>query len=110
MIFERFCMLTEPPASVICELASPAPENLGTTFTGPTRPTIAAEASDVTEALDEPVEVAGVVVIAGVAGISGFAITEAVPVVSSDETPALALANAEAGNPPSVCAFSACSA
>src|SRR5579871_3330514 len=86
MILERFCMLTVPPASVICELASPPPENLGTTFTGPTRPTIAVEAPELPEAakaLDEPAEAEGVVAVpAPVAleaplmlGISGFAIT-----------------------------------
>src|SRR5580698_2650637 len=115
MILERFCMLTEPLASVICEVASPAPENLGTTFTGPTRPTIAAVGP---EALAEPAEVAGLValVVGGVVavvvalGISVFVITADVPGTDSDETPMLTLANAEAGSPPRVCAFSACRA
>src|SRR5580698_1993232 len=61
MIFERFCMLTEPPASVICELASPAPENLATTLTGPTRPTIAPEApAEPAETSEVAAEVAAV--------------------------------------------------
>src|SRR5579862_4168753 len=38
---ERFCMVTMPPESVICEFANPPPEYLGITFTGPTRPVIA---------------------------------------------------------------------
>src|SRR5579863_572005 len=60
-IFERFCMLTDPPASVICELASPPPENFGTTLTGPIRPSIAlevpAESIEVAEVVGDPLAV-----------------------------------------------------
>ena len=107
-IFERFCMLTAPPESVICELASPPPENLGTTFTGPTRPTIAPEPS--VEPAETAEVAAGVAAVPVALGIGGLAITADVPGADSDETPVVTLANAEAGSPPRVCAFSACRA
>src|SRR5580700_4455609 len=83
-IFERFCRLTVPLASVICELASPPP------------PT----------ALAEPREAADSTAVPVVLGTPVFAITVSVPDVGTDETPG-ALANAEAGNPPKVCASAA---
>src|ERR1700722_16859946 len=101
MIFERFCMVTTPPASVICELASPPPENLGITFTGPTRPSI------VFVAPDEPTGATKLVGAPLALGTTGAATTVAVPGVDSDAAFALALAKAETGNPPRVCAFSA---
>src|ERR1700744_1465447 len=72
MIFERFCMLTMPPASLICELASPPPENLGITLRGPTRPSSVFEGP-------VPTETAVLVTVPLALGINGFAITVAAP-------------------------------
>src|ERR1700732_225951 len=93
-IFERFCMLTMPLGSVICEYTRDVvEENFGTVFTVPA-PVVTVEAAN------PPVRLLAFGVLAATdtglaamgAAVGRFRAAEFVP----------ALANADAGNPPNV--------
>src|ERR1700685_253135 len=94
---ERFCIVTMPPASVICELANPPPEYLGTTFTGPTRPVIAAVGS-----LEEAGVVAEAPTGTGTDVGKGTLVTVCDALCVSEVL--CARMNADGGSPPNVCA------
>src|SRR5580704_7460565 len=100
---ERFCILTTPPASVICELASPPPEYLGITLTEPTRPVIADVGS-----LEEAGAAAGATAGTGTEVATGTLVTVCDVLCVSEVL--CARMNAEAGSPPKVCASPALTA
>jgi len=94
-------MLTVPPASVIWELVNPPPENFGTTFTGPTLPSI-----EGFEALEET-EFEFSTELACAVWLPPVGITLSVADVTPVEVVAGALAKADGGSPPKVCASAA---
>ena|SRR5436305_1033970 len=97
-MFERFCILTVPLVSDICEFTRDAgPENFGTVFMVPLADVTAAAiaALDKAPALAPDPVTAADVVLEVVGTVEGTLRTEA---------PVPAFANAEAGNPPNVVA------